>query len=167
VECRFPSLQEVCCSAPPSFMEVLLSGVHLATASQESVVAHKMASVVAGDISARATPRIVLLEEVCSHMKVARAPDADGWSKMESCRERQERRRQLHRPCRPIPADLRVKCFNCFSLDHCAAVEDMLLPLRCLRVSLLRLFVASRWLALRCGPTPTSGVAAKVFSGQK
>jgi hypothetical protein len=107
--------------APPSFLEVLLSGVAPAAASQESSVSNQMALVAAGGGSPRTMCRIILLEDAHGHERAARAPDANGWAEVESRHMRKERRHQELRPCRLILADLRGKCFNCFSLDHRAA----------------------------------------------
>ncbi|KAK3153467.1 hypothetical protein QOZ80_2BG0173580 [Eleusine coracana subsp. coracana] len=45
-------------------------------------------------------------------------PDADGWMRVES---QSDCRRRIQRPRRPVPVDLRGRCFNCFSGGHCAA----------------------------------------------
>jgi len=66
-------------------------------------------------------PLIVLMVEGRGRKMVARAPDADGWMKVESRWKRQERRRQAYCPRRPVPTDLRGRCFNCFAFDHRAA----------------------------------------------
>ena len=55
-------------------------------------------------------PRIVLMVEGRGRKMVARAPDADGWMKVESRWKRQERRHQVYRPRRPILTDLRGRC---------------------------------------------------------
>ncbi|CAN6272676.1 unnamed protein product [Urochloa humidicola] len=106
--------------SPPSFLEALLSGTP-AMASQESGGTHRMTSVVAGGTSAPVIPRIVLVEQERGPRLAARVPDADGWMEAKSRRARQERRRHELRPRRPVPADLRGRCFNCFSPDHRAA----------------------------------------------
>lgn len=49
-------------------------------------------------------------------------PDGDGWVTSESRRARRERRRRELPPRCPVPADLRGRCFNCFSTRHTAVV---------------------------------------------
>lgn len=48
-------------------------------------------------------------------------PDTDGWQRYESRRARKQRLRESSRPRRPVPEDLRGRCFNCFSSSHRAA----------------------------------------------
>ena len=62
------------------------------------------------------SPRIVL------HPRERRLPasatvhdDDEGWQTVVSRRTHKELRRLERRPRRPVPADLRGKCFNCFS----------------------------------------------------
>uniref|UniRef100_K3ZZV1 CCHC-type domain-containing protein n=1 Tax=Setaria italica TaxID=4555 RepID=K3ZZV1_SETIT len=69
----------------------------------------------------RLAPRIILYPETRrSHVAVGTL-DLDGWVKAESRRARQARRQHEAPPRRAVPADLRGRCFNCFSLKHRAA----------------------------------------------
>ncbi|CAN6221335.1 unnamed protein product [Urochloa humidicola] len=106
--------------SPPSFMEVLLSGAP-AVASQESVLPIQMTSAAATGSPPSRAPRIILKEADRERMLAARAVDADGWTTAESRRARKKQRYQEYRPRRPVPVDLRGRCFNCFSLEHRAA----------------------------------------------
>ncbi|CAN6234298.1 unnamed protein product [Urochloa humidicola] len=91
----------------PTFMEALLLGAHQAMAMRVSLSgaallteallasdeAHQMALAVAGDASPRAVPRIILRDDGRGHMKTVRVPGPDGWSQVESRRQRQKHRR--------------------------------------------------------------------------
>ncbi|CAN6355827.1 unnamed protein product [Urochloa humidicola] len=100
----------------PSYVEVLLKGALPATASQTSD-----ALAAAGGESPRSAPRFVPQKKGGGGMKVSPRLDADGWTYVMGRRQRRELRRQELRPCRPVPVDLRGKCFNCFSPSHRAA----------------------------------------------
>ncbi|CAN6243339.1 unnamed protein product [Urochloa humidicola] len=100
----------------PSYVEILLTGVLPAAASQASD-----ASVATGNESPRSSPRYVIQNGGGSGTKVSSVPDADGWTDVMSRRRRREQRRQEFRSRRPVPVDLRGKCFNCFSPSHRAA----------------------------------------------
>jgi len=68
-------------------------------------------------VAVKPPPRILLRSTV--HVPPTRiAIDADGWETVESRSQRRERSR---RPRRPVPVDLRGRCFNCFSDTHRAA----------------------------------------------
>lgn len=108
-------------SASPSFMEVLVSGVRPAAASQTSAAPTPTASVATGLKAARVAPRIILREDRRGRKTVLPAVVADGWTTMEGRHARQERRRLEQRSRQQVPADLRGRCFNCFSRGHRAA----------------------------------------------
>lgn len=99
------------------------------------------------------TPLIVLRNSPCARVSPTRVPDADGWYAKGS-----RRARQVHRPRRPVPKDLRGKCFNCFSPDHRAM--DCRSQTRCFRCRGLghRAFDCRRRLevARLCDPQPRS-----------
>jgi hypothetical protein len=87
-----------------------------------------VAPVVAADpppASSRWAPRITLLHRDLPGWAVSSSdavhPVLVGWQRAES---RGALRRHLHAtrpPCRPTPADLIAKCFNCFSPTHTTA----------------------------------------------
>ncbi|CAN6231513.1 unnamed protein product [Urochloa humidicola] len=66
-------------------------------------------------------PRIILKSTVHIPPPARRVRDADGWEQVESRAERRERVELSRRPRRPVPVDLRGRCFNCFSGGHRAA----------------------------------------------
>uniref|UniRef100_K3ZDB9 DUF4283 domain-containing protein n=1 Tax=Setaria italica TaxID=4555 RepID=K3ZDB9_SETIT len=114
----------------PSFKDILLAGAPRAAASQaRGVASHQVASAAVSSGAPRAAPRIVLRDEGRTTRRVVHVLEADGWTKV----RRRDRRpsKRLERPRRPVPADLRGKCFNCFSPSHCAA--DCRLKTRCFR----------------------------------
>ncbi|CAN6299747.1 unnamed protein product [Urochloa humidicola] len=166
----------------PTFVEVLLLGMRPvsapqalssgdacpATALQAPVLANRMAS--AGAVASPwATPRIVLVTVGRSRSKAAQVPDADGWSKVKG-RHRQCRERVgwALRPHRPVPTDLRGKCFNCFSLEHRAATcKSMTRCFRCQALGHRPLGIAPQWPPSRGATTPTASMAAEDRCGWK
>ena len=64
------------------------------------------------------SPRIVVHPRECRPPAFATSPDDEGWQTAVNRRTRMELR---HLECRPVPAGLRGKCFNCFSTWHRAA----------------------------------------------
>ncbi|CAN6284591.1 unnamed protein product [Urochloa humidicola] len=71
--------------------------------------------------AAKLPPRIVLRSTVHIPSPARRVRDKDGWETVESRLKRRERAVLSRRPRRPVPADLRGLCFNCFSSAHRAA----------------------------------------------
>lgn len=107
--------------SPTSFLEALLWGGQATMESQGSAAAGRSIPPAAGAAAPRAAPRIILRDDGRGKARAARAPDEEGWTKMESRRGRLERTRLERRLRRPVPVDLRGKCFNCFSPSHRAA----------------------------------------------
>ncbi|KAG2586605.1 hypothetical protein PVAP13_5NG062381 [Panicum virgatum] len=68
----------------------------------------------------RADARVVVRPRGSSHPGHRPVPDADGWFSVVSRRKRKELRCLARQP-RRVPADLRGRCFNCFSARHRAA----------------------------------------------
>ncbi|CAN6227693.1 unnamed protein product [Urochloa humidicola] len=66
-------------------------------------------------------PRIILRPSARIPPPPRRVRDADGWEQVESRAQRRIRVEISNRPRRPVPADLRGLCFNCFSGEHRAA----------------------------------------------
>jgi len=66
----------------------------------------------------KAPPSLKALTRVVS---VSNGPDAGGWQRYESRRARKQRLKELRGPRRPVPVNLRGRCFNCFSPSHRAA----------------------------------------------
>lgn len=117
-----PSPNGSCGSPLLTFKEALLMGGTSATVLTESGgAARQVTSTVPLESGARVSPRIVLFLATCGRPSQPHGPDADGFVAVEGRRARKERRRLQRPPCRPVPADLRGRCFNCFSLAHRAA----------------------------------------------
>lgn len=66
-------------------------------------------------------PRIVLRSEVHVPAASKPQPDADGWVKVVPHASRRQSLPLGRRERRPVPVDLRGRCFNCFSDAHRAA----------------------------------------------
>ncbi|TVU25176.1 hypothetical protein EJB05_27661, partial [Eragrostis curvula] len=62
--------------------------------------------------------RILLRSTVHVPKQTQQGPDAEGWTKVESRSTRRSRACHVRGLRRPVPADLRGKCFNCFSPNH-------------------------------------------------
>ncbi|CAO2148695.1 unnamed protein product [Urochloa humidicola] len=71
--------------------------------------------------AAKPPPRIVLRSTAHIPPPPRRVRDADSWEQVESRSNRRARVELSRRPRRPVPADLRGRCFNCFSGNHRAA----------------------------------------------
>jgi len=84
-----------------------------------------------------------------------RGPDAEGWLKAESRRSRKARLLVERGPRRRVPADLRGRCFNCFSPDHrAAACNNRTRCFKCRRLGHRALWCPIAVMAAR--PTATS-----------
>jgi len=99
-------------ATPLSFREVLLAAIPAAPAGSSS----------GPPVSPprNAAPRI-LLRPAARPSLPKRGPDAKGWQQVESRRSRKARLLAERGPRRRVHADLRGRCFNCFSPDHRAA----------------------------------------------
>ncbi|KAG2590106.1 hypothetical protein PVAP13_5NG382200 [Panicum virgatum] len=95
----------------PSFRDVLLA--EIAARAREVVVEAPVPP-----SPTHHSPRIVVFPAPRQSPVRPLGPDADGWQPAVSRRSRQVARRLARRPHRPVPADLRGKCFNCFSPRH-------------------------------------------------
>ena len=93
----------------PSFLEVLLTGINARSAPAATKSPTQPAS------PCGASPRIVVRPYAPRRATSTTGPDADGWHPVVSRRTRKELHRLERRPRRPVPADLRGKCFNCLS----------------------------------------------------
>jgi hypothetical protein len=71
--------------------------------------------------SSGASPRIVVHPQEFRPLVPCSGPDEDGWETAVSRRSRKKIRRLERCPRRPVPVDLRGRCFNCFSTSHRAA----------------------------------------------
>ena len=96
----------------PSFLEVLLTGINARSAPAATKSPTQPAS------PCGASPRIVVRPYAPRRATSTTGPDADGWHPVVSRRTRKELHRMERRPRRPVPADLRGKCFNCLSPNH-------------------------------------------------
>lgn len=101
---------------PLSFREALLASASTSLASQAPV--RSGASVAIACPRAGFSPRIVLRREDRVAAASHRPMDGDGWSSVLGRRERKEQRQQARPTQRPVPVNLRGKCFNCFSSHH-------------------------------------------------
>ncbi|CAN6180302.1 unnamed protein product [Urochloa humidicola] len=89
----------------------------VAAASVDSVATSKLPL----PVIAKSPPRIVLRSPVRISPPTRYAQDEDGWEYVESRSERRKRAASSRWPRRPVPVDLRGRCFNCFSDGHRAA----------------------------------------------
>lgn len=72
-------------------------------------------------VTAEPAPPKIVLKTRPRQVAVKQDPDELGWQKVESRRTRRARLKELRAPRRPVPLDLRGRCFNCFSPAHRAA----------------------------------------------
>ncbi|KAG2617814.1 hypothetical protein PVAP13_3NG258011 [Panicum virgatum] len=96
-----------------SFKEALLHGIAACTTPPCLTPSSP------SDLPRHAGPRIVVRLE--ARRSSIPGTDADGWVTAVSRKMRLAARRAERRPPRPVPVDLRGKCFNCFSSRHRAA----------------------------------------------
>ncbi|KAG2557007.1 hypothetical protein PVAP13_8NG177700, partial [Panicum virgatum] len=101
--------------AHPSFKDVLLAAIK--PTAPPAVPSSPTTSVKHGG----ASPRVVLHPRA-SQPSGSVPVESDGWQTVVCRRSRKVLRRVERRPYRPVPADLRGQCFNCFSPSHRAAV---------------------------------------------
>ncbi|CAO2163824.1 unnamed protein product [Urochloa humidicola] len=97
-------------SGRPSYRDVVATSVNSAAPSRPPSPA-----------VAKPPPRIILRPSARIPPPPRRTKDAEGWEQVESRYKRKERAAGLRRPRRPVPVDLRGRCFNCFSGEHRAA----------------------------------------------
>ena len=100
--------------SPPSFKEVLLGAI--AAAAPPSVGSPRASAPVSPVVTS--SPRIVLRKGTTRREPPLVGPDAEGWVPAVSRHTRKELHRRGRLPRRPVPADLRGRCFNCFSPRH-------------------------------------------------
>ncbi|KAG2642375.1 hypothetical protein PVAP13_2KG216930, partial [Panicum virgatum] len=101
-------------ATPISFKEALLLGI-AARASPQSPRSTPRSS------PRGSRPRIVVRDAPRQRRSPATVPDTDGWVTAVCRKSRLAVRRAERRPPRPVPVDLRGKCFNCFSPWHRAS----------------------------------------------
>ncbi|KAF8719878.1 hypothetical protein HU200_024639 [Digitaria exilis] len=114
-----PSSGERAISCAPSFRDVV--------ASMAASVVHPMKTKMT-------TPPRIILHAAASRPSPERPkPDEDGWTKVQGKQARKDRMEAVRRPRRPVPEDLRGRCFNCLSFSHrVATCRRMTRCLRCL-----------------------------------
>ncbi|KAG2552370.1 hypothetical protein PVAP13_9KG422200 [Panicum virgatum] len=99
----------------PTFKEVLLEGAAPAAAAAAAASAPSAVS------SRPSVVKFVVYPEARRSPAVVVEPDAEGWLPTVSRKARLAAGRLARRPPRPVPVDLRGRCFNCLSPGHRAA----------------------------------------------